>query len=183
MEHDELVLSQLSENQQVSQRQLARQTNLSLGQLNLILHRLVSRGWVKIEKISARSLRYVLTPQGIARNTKRTYNFVRSAYQQIMNLQQQLMDVIQLEEKAGRQLYLPRAEDEVYETLQLLIREHSWQQIDLIVDLAVLTGQSNVVIIIWTEEQELLCQRHQLPYYHILRHLTVERPDDLEVDA
>ncbi len=72
MEHDELVLSQLSENQQVSQRQLARQTNLSLGQLNLILHRLVSRGWVKIEKISARSLRYVLTPQGIARNTKRT---------------------------------------------------------------------------------------------------------------
>lgn len=81
MQQDEVVLSHIARNDKISQRQLAAQTNLSLGHLNLILHRLVAKGLLKIEKVNARNLRYIVTPQGITRNTKRTYHFIRTAFQ------------------------------------------------------------------------------------------------------
>ena len=72
MEHDEKILGYIANNENISQRKLAKLTDLSLGHMNLLLHKLVNKGLLKIEKVNPSSLRYILTPQGIARNAKRT---------------------------------------------------------------------------------------------------------------
>jgi len=70
------VLTHLHENAQTSQRKLSKHTGLSLGAVNII----------KIEKLNTRTMRYILTPQGIKEKTRLTYQFVRSSYHQILNI-------------------------------------------------------------------------------------------------
>lgn len=73
---DLLLLNAISENNQVTQRDLARRMDVALGLTNLYLKRLASRGYIKIINIRPNRLRYLLTPKGIAEKSRLTYNFI-----------------------------------------------------------------------------------------------------------
>ena len=83
MEDEGRILNLISKNSEISQRQMAKYTDVSLGHINYIIQGLVKKGLVKMEKVSPGKLRYVLTPKGIARNTIRTYNYIRNAVKRI----------------------------------------------------------------------------------------------------
>jgi DNA-binding MarR family transcriptional regulator len=80
------VLTHLHENAQTSQRKLSKHTGLSLGAVNILLKKMARKGLIKIEKLNTRTMRYILTPQGIKEKTRLTYQFVRSSYHQILNI-------------------------------------------------------------------------------------------------
>lgn len=63
----------------VTQRQLANKAGLSLGMTNALLKQFTERGWVKLTKLSTRSVVYALTPEGIAEIARRTASFFRRA--------------------------------------------------------------------------------------------------------
>jgi len=86
MEHEYQVLNHLQENEITTQRKISSNTGLSLGAVNLLLKKMVRKGLIKVEKLNARTVRYILTPQGIKEKTKLTYQFVRHSYRQIMNI-------------------------------------------------------------------------------------------------
>jgi len=63
------ILKLLAENPTISQRELAKQTGISLGKANYCLRALIDEGWVKAENFrhSLRKIRYLykLTPHGL----------------------------------------------------------------------------------------------------------------------
>lgn len=67
----------------ISQRDLAGASGLSLGMTNALLRRFVERGWVKLTHLSGRSLRYILTSDGMEEVLRRSLSYftraVRSA--------------------------------------------------------------------------------------------------------
>ena len=65
MEAEYKVLSHLQENETTTQRHISARTGLSLGSVNLLLKKMVRKGLVKIERLNKRTVRYILTPQGI----------------------------------------------------------------------------------------------------------------------
>jgi len=66
-----------------SQRELAGAAGLSLGMTNALLRRFVERGWVKLMHLSGRSLKYILTSEGVEEVLRRSISYfsraVRSA--------------------------------------------------------------------------------------------------------
>src|SRR5579862_343661 len=54
----------------VSQRSLASRLGIALGLANLLLKRVVVKGWVKTVRISPNRVRYLLTPTGIAEKAR-----------------------------------------------------------------------------------------------------------------
>jgi DNA-binding MarR family transcriptional regulator len=54
-----------------SQRSLSRDMGIALGLTNLIIRRLVHKGWVRIIRIKPNRVRYLLTPAGIAELSSR----------------------------------------------------------------------------------------------------------------
>ncbi len=86
MEAEYQVLTHLHENALTSQRKLSKHTGLSLGAVNILLKKMARKGLIKIEKLNTRTMRYILTPQGIKEKTRLTYQFVRSSYHQILNI-------------------------------------------------------------------------------------------------
>ena len=65
--------------QPATQRLLASRAGLSLGMTNALVRRMAERGWVKLTRVSARNIRYALTPAGVAEILKRTAGHFRRA--------------------------------------------------------------------------------------------------------
>lgn len=71
-----LLLNAISEDTNVTQRDLSKRLGFALGLTNLYLKRLTSRGFIKIINIKPNRLRYLLTPKGIAEKSRLTYTYV-----------------------------------------------------------------------------------------------------------
>ena len=80
------LLRRLAEAPQASQRELARDTGVSLGKLNYALRALVDKGWVKVQNFSRSKNKfgyiYVLTPQGLAEKALLTGRFLKRKIQE-----------------------------------------------------------------------------------------------------
>ena len=61
----------------LTQREIARSTGLSLGMTKALLKRLAERGWIKLTRISTRTIRYALNPEGMAEIAKRSAAYFR----------------------------------------------------------------------------------------------------------
>ncbi len=97
MEQEYQVLTHLQENEQTSQRKLSKHTGLSLGAVNILIKKMARKGLIKIEKLNSRTVRYILTPQGIKEKTRLTYSFVRRSYRQILNITTAVEELIKEE--------------------------------------------------------------------------------------
>ena len=81
-DHDQFnVLRKINSNPNISQRDLAKELNLSLGKINYCLKALKSKGLVKIQNFKKSKNKmgyaYILTPRGISTKTKITINFMK----------------------------------------------------------------------------------------------------------
>lgn len=94
MDSQYAVLDCLQRNNNLTQRDIARYTGLSVGGVNLLLKKMVRKGLVKLEKVNGRTLRYILTPQGLAEKTRLAYQYIQSSYQQIVKTGRALEEVV-----------------------------------------------------------------------------------------
>lgn len=74
------VLRLLQDNPEMSQRELAKATGVSVGGIHYVLNALIEKGLVKLGNFTAtedkRRYAYTLTPQGIARRVALTHAFL-----------------------------------------------------------------------------------------------------------
>jgi DNA-binding MarR family transcriptional regulator len=75
--HYELeILAELETNTAVSQRTLARRLGIALGLTNLIIRKLVRRGWVHMIHVKANRVRYLITPDGLAEKARMSRDYL-----------------------------------------------------------------------------------------------------------
>ena len=73
----------------VSQRELSRRLNISLGLVNTFIKRLVNKGYFKVTTMPKNRVKYFLTPAGLARKSRLTVEYLRysvDSYKEIKNL-------------------------------------------------------------------------------------------------
>lgn len=69
-QHVHRLLTEIETHAQVSQRSLAQRLGIALGLTNLLLHRIVRKGWVRMVHIKPNRVRYLLTPAGLAEKAR-----------------------------------------------------------------------------------------------------------------
>ena len=84
-----------------SQRDLARELNISLGLVNSFLKRLVKKGYFKARHIPKNRMRYYLTPRGASEKTRLTYEYIQYSYNFYKEARQKLRDLYSGLEKQG----------------------------------------------------------------------------------
>jgi len=77
------VLSYIDQNSDATQRELSEHIGVSLGSINILVKRLAKKGLIKIERLQPNSVRYFLTPQGLANKIERTCSYIVRTYQEI----------------------------------------------------------------------------------------------------
>src|SRR5476651_1831372 len=58
-----------------NQRAISRQLNLSLGMTNLLLKRLVTKGYIRIKQLDRRKVEYILTPIGFSEKMRKSVRY------------------------------------------------------------------------------------------------------------
>ena len=88
------VLRKIKSKPNITQREMAKDLNLSLGKLNYCLRALKLKGLVKIENFKKNPNKlnyiYVLTPRGISTKTKLTINFMKRKMNEYDELKKEL---------------------------------------------------------------------------------------------
>ena len=88
------ILRKIFKKSDLSQRQLAKELNLSLGKVNYCLVELKKKGLIKIGNFKRNKNKinyiYLLTPKGIAEKTKITLRFMKQKIKEYDELQKEL---------------------------------------------------------------------------------------------
>ena len=89
------VLRKLLKNPKSTQRELAKELDLSLGKINYCLKALNKKGLIKFMNFKNNpnkfSYTYLITPKGIAEKTKLTINFMRLKMKEYDELKNELL--------------------------------------------------------------------------------------------
>lgn len=124
MDRELQLLSNISNNEHVTQRQLAKELGLSLGSINGILQEMINKGYIDVQQVNARSLRYIITPLGKTVKDIKTYDEVVISYKMISKVRQMTKRIIgQQVEKGYCHFYLYGQHDEVYRIVKMSIIE------------------------------------------------------------
>jgi DNA-binding MarR family transcriptional regulator len=71
------LLEALEHESRITQRTLSDRLGIALGLTNLYLKRLIRKGYIKCVNVSPNRLVYSLTPKGVARKARLTYEFMK----------------------------------------------------------------------------------------------------------
>ena len=99
------ILEKVESEHLPSQRDLARELNVSLGLVNSFIKRLAKKGYFKITTIPKNRIKYILTPEGAAEKTRLTYEYIQHSYRFYKDARQKLHDLF-VELEKGRQTHI-----------------------------------------------------------------------------
>jgi DNA-binding MarR family transcriptional regulator len=78
-QYEHQILSAIDTGQSLSQRLLASRLGIALGLTNLLVRRLVRKGWVRVTRIQRNRVRYLLTPTGVAEKARLSRLYLQDA--------------------------------------------------------------------------------------------------------
>ena len=81
MDKDDLnamrLMGAIDRSENLSQRDLAKRLNISLGLVNTFIKRLVNKGYFKVKTMPKNRVKYFLTPAGLARKSRLTVEYLK----------------------------------------------------------------------------------------------------------
>lgn len=75
------LLVEIEADHAVSQRRLAHRLGIALGLTNLLIRRVVAKGWVKVVHVQPNRVSYLVTPAGIAAKARLTREYIQGTLQ------------------------------------------------------------------------------------------------------
>jgi DNA-binding MarR family transcriptional regulator len=73
------LLEAVDSRELITQRELARDLNVSLGMVNAFMKRLVRKGYFKVVSLPKHRRQYLVTPEGAREKSRLTYEYIRYA--------------------------------------------------------------------------------------------------------
>jgi hypothetical protein len=77
--HTREILERLEAGEPVSQRSLSRDLGIALGLTNLLLRQMARKGWVRLRRLKANRVRYLITPSGVAEKARLSRDYLRES--------------------------------------------------------------------------------------------------------
>jgi len=95
------VIREISNNHLPDQRTIAIRTGISLGLTNLLIKRLIKKGYIKAKQLNQKKIQYLLTPQGFTEKAKKSYHFTMKTIHLFKNIKEKIQALILEEYKKG----------------------------------------------------------------------------------
>jgi DNA-binding MarR family transcriptional regulator len=117
------LLSEISGEEPLSQRELSRRLGIAVGLVNSYLKNLVSKGFVRVKNFPSNRYAYLLTPQGIAEKSRLAYQHLSYFTSLYTVARQDYLDLFHRLEQSGVCEVAFCGVDEVAEVAYLSLQE------------------------------------------------------------
>ena len=125
-------MGEIDRNGNHSQRELSRRMNISLGLVNTFLKRLVSKGYFKVKTMPRNRAKYFLTPEGLARKSRLTAEYLRYSVNFYRDIKHLLLSKYEEMEKSNVRSILFYGAGEVAELAYLYLQLTDIQLVGII---------------------------------------------------
>jgi DNA-binding MarR family transcriptional regulator len=116
------VLNLISEKPRLSQRDIASQSGLSLGLVNLTLKRLLQTGHIKVSNLNKKKVEYLVTPKGFFEKANHSYAYLSKTLKVFMEYQHRLTTILQGLVDQGTSAFAVLGAGEIAELVDIALR-------------------------------------------------------------
>ena len=126
------VIDSISRNSKSSQRDIAQDVDLSLGLTNILINRLIKKGYLKASRLNAKKVRYIITPKGLKEKAKKSINFMKRSFSVISDLKELISHFAIKQYKAGRRKFVILGEGELSDITELVLRALDLKDVSIV---------------------------------------------------
>ena len=147
------ILQILDENKDISQREIARLSGFSLGKVNILLKRFAKEGFVKIEKLNSKNLRYMLTPEGMTHLTRKTLNYMKNSYQAVNYLITKVKKLSLKKKFEGKNFLIYGDKDEIHDIIIVTLKQLDVDYVSIHdIDKTNFSSDENFIVLYWNPD-------------------------------
>jgi len=117
------IIDEIGRNLNTTQRKISRQIGLSLGMTNIIMKRLIAKGYVKVKGLNRRNFQYILTPRGFAEKVKKTHRYLLRTIETIKSLKEKIQDIVLEYYHKGERNFIIVGEGELADIIEISLRD------------------------------------------------------------
>jgi len=124
------VIDEISKRENVTQRELSRRTNLSLGAINIILKRLIVRGLIKTRNLNPKKVEYIITPKGVSEKATKTYDYVRKTIAMVSLVKDEIAKIVLEEYNRGQKKFVILGESSLADIIELALKGFEHKRVE-----------------------------------------------------
>lgn len=173
MKNEIQIFKQIQKDNSCTQRDLSKLTGMSLGNVNMLLKRLIEKGLIKTERKNSLSVKYILTLQGKKKWSEDIYCYIMDSYKLVNDINNKLDKIIQYVQKKYEVILLLGKHDEIYKVLKdkLTEKKINFLSIHSIEDKNMLLSFKYGIFLIWNPEFIDLVLELDLEHLNILENI------------
>ncbi len=100
-ENEFSLIQEITKNPSKTQREISRSLGLSLGMTNLLIKRLIKKGYVKVKQLNWNKTQYLLTFKGVMEKTRKSYAYALHAWRQTRKVTSAIQETVLAEWRKG----------------------------------------------------------------------------------
>jgi len=109
-----------------NQRDLSKQLDISLGMTNLLVRRLVAKGYIRLRQLNKKKTQYILTPKGFTEKYHKSLHYTLKTIRSIGLIRDQLNIIIQRLYSQGERVFLILGNSDLAELVEMSLRQPQW---------------------------------------------------------
>jgi len=117
------IIDEIGKNLNTTQRKISRQIGLSLGMTNIVIKRLIAKGYVKVKGLNRRNVQYILTPRGFAEKVKKTHRYLLRTVDTLKAIKEKIQDTVLEYYDKGEKKFTILGKGELADIVEISLRD------------------------------------------------------------
>lgn len=123
-DNEYVIMSEVAENENVTQRELSKKLGMSVSTVNVLINKMIREGLIKMTQVSQKQVLYMLTPVGIMEKAKKTAIYLKAHYRAIFDTKEKIKFAINMLNQEYDIIYVLICNDEMGEILAMVAHEY-----------------------------------------------------------
>ncbi len=123
------IIEEISKSPSLTQRELSQKTDLSLGAVNIILRRLMKRGFLKTRNLTPKKVEYLITPQGFSEKAKKSYTYIYKTIDLVKRVKDEIAKIVLEEYNRGQRRFVILGNDDLADIIELALKGFEYQRV------------------------------------------------------
>lgn len=106
-----------------NQRDLSRLLNLSLGMVNMLVRRLISKGYIRIVQLNKKKVQYLLTPEGFSEKVRKSFRYTLKTINSIALIREHVKGILLKSIREGHKSFYIYSEADLTSLVKMVFSE------------------------------------------------------------
>ena len=121
--------------------------------MNLLLKKFTKKGFIKVENLDSKKLKYILTPKGISHLTSKTLSYIKRSYNALNVLVAKIKKLSLKKKYEGKEFFIYGDQDEIYDIIVSTLNELNVNYMSIHdIDKASFNSNEQFIVLYWNPD-------------------------------